>query len=66
MDVDARPLACILILHPELKEDIIFRPRIVQKRFFTEKYIFHVPLHPFQGAKVESALKLTLGRTNKR
>ena len=62
----------LLILHPELREAIIFGPKMAQKRFFMEKlfltgkYIFHVPLHPFQGAKVDSDPKLILGQSNKR
>ena len=40
-----------------LREAIIFGPKMTQKRFFTGKpfltgkYIFHVPLHPFQRGK---------------
>ena len=64
-------LACILILHSELKEAIIFRLKMTQKIFFTEKpflngkFIFHVPLHPFQGAKVDCGPKLSLWQSNK-
>ena len=55
----------ILILNPEFREDIIFGTKLAQKRFFmeipfiTEKNSFHVPLHPFQAAKVDSGQKLT-------
>ena len=44
-----------------------FRAQMAPKRFFTEKpfltgkYIFYVPLQHFQGAKVDSGPKLTLG-----
>ena len=37
-----------------------------EKTIFSEKYIFHVPLHSFQGVKVDSGPKLTLGQSNKR
>ena len=63
--------ACILILHSELREAIILEPKIAQKRFLIEKpffkgkYIFHVLLRPFQGAKVDSGPKFTLGQSNK-
>ena len=55
-----------------LREAIIFGPKMVQKRFFTEKpflmgkYTFHVPLHPFQGAKNDRDPKFTLGQSNQR
>ena len=61
----------MIVLHPELREAIIFGLKMTQKRFFTEKpfltgkYIFHVPLHPFQGEKVDSGPKLILGQSNK-
>ena len=38
---DRCTLACILILHPELKEAIIFSLKMVQKRFFCRKTIFN-------------------------
>ena len=39
---------------------------VTEKLFLTGKYVFHVPLHPFQGAKVNSGPKLTLRQSNKR
>ena len=44
---------------------------MAQKRLFTEKLfltgksIFHVPLHPMQGAKVDSGPELNLGQSYK-
>ena len=60
-----RQYARVLTLHPELREDVIFEPKIIQKRFFmeipflSEKNSFHVPLQPFQWAKVDSGQNLT-------
>ena len=53
-------------------EATIFGPEMAQKVFFNEKlfltgkYIFRVPLHPFQRAKVDTGPKLTLKQSNKR
>ena len=65
-------LARVLILHPELREAIIFGPKIAQNSFFTkepflmENILFRVPLRPFQVAKVDSGSKLTFGQSNER
>ena len=38
-------LARILILHPELRKAIIFKPKIAPKRFFYGKNIFYAKIH---------------------
>ena len=48
----------MLRLHPELREDNYEKKNVMEITFLTGKIILHVPLHPFQGAKVDSGQKL--------